>query len=378
MKGRAAWIVLLLLAGFFVAPPSPVAMTAAATHGDVLEVGFMDMPTRVDGVLEAGEYAHNHTDPDTGIAIHVQYSGNTLGISLETPGVGWVALSLGAVLVGSNVTDVLVFSLENGTLRSLDEVDHGWERHLDVAVGGTDDIIAAAAATTGAGWRVEFQVPLDSADDNDHHFLPNGTYPFSLAYNATSPDPSTPDTAHSMTDLLLHVGPAPEIYRAERTAVRIPPPKLVAGQKSTLAGILTNTTGTPIPDQPVEFYLKTTFGLLYLGLGRTNSLGKAGVVYEPKSPGTWTLYVAFRGTGRYFPSNETVEVTVLGALEPEASWLSTTLGITAVVFLVVGGVWGAYAFVLSQLLGIRRTGRRLVTRQPSQEGEGGEKHRRQE
>lgn len=375
MRTRAPWLTLFLLLAFLVAPPSPTAMPAAATHGDVLEVGFMDAPTRVDGIVAAGEYSHNHTDPDTGITIHVQYSGNVLGITLESPGQGWVALSLGAVLVGSNVTDVLVFSEDNGTVRALDEVDHGWERHLDVTIGGTDDIIAAAAATTGTGWRVEFQVPLDSADDNDHHFLANGTYPFSLAYNATSMDPLTPDTAHSMTDLLLHVGPTPEIYRAERTTVRASEQELVAGQKSTISGVLVNTSGRPLQDQPVEFYLKTTFGLLYLGLGRTNSLGKAGIIYEPKNAGTWTLYIAFRGTGQYLPSNDTVLLTVLEAPAAAGFWLTTTLGITTVVFLVVGGVWGSYLFVASQLLAIRRIGRRNVTGLPSQRGEGGENHR---
>jgi len=374
MRTRAAWLVLLVLLTSLAAPSSPVAVPASATHGDALEVGFMDSQSRVDGTLGAGEYSHNHTDPDTGITIYVQYSGNVLGIALESPGLGWVALSLGAVLVGSNVTDVLVFADANGTLLALDEVDHGWERHLDVTVGGTDDIIATAASTTGSGWRVEFQVPLDSADDNDHHFLANGTYPFSLAYNASSSDPSTPDTAHSMTDLLLHVGPSPDISRAERTAVRASTQELIAGQKGTLTGLLKNTSGAPIPDEPIEFYLKTTYGLLYVGLGRTNSLGKAGVVYEPKSSGTWTLNVVFRGTGRYFPSNDTVELTILEAPSSGGFWLTPTLGITAVILLVVGGVWGSYAFVVSQLLGIRRAGRRSVTRHSSIRGEGGENH----
>ena len=377
MRTRASWLALFLLLALLVAPPSPTVVPAAGSHGDVLEVGFMDSPTQVDGTLAAGEYAHNHTDPDTGMTIHVQYSGSVLGIALEAPGRGWVALSLGAVLVGSNYTDILVFAFDNGTLRSLDEVDHGWERHLDQAVGGTDDIIASGAATTATGWRVEFQVPLDSADDNDHHFLPNGTYPFSLAYNATSTDPASPQTAHS-TEFLLHVGASPEIFRAERTAVRGSAQKLVAGQKSTVSGVLMNASGSPLPDQPVEFYLKTTFGLLYLGLGRTSSLGKAGIVYEPKSPGSWTLYVAFRGTGRYLPSNDTVQLAVLEAPAEAAFWLTTTLGITTVVFLVVGGVWGSYLFVVSQLFAIRRIGRRNVTRHPSQKGEGSENHPRTE
>src|SRR3989304_2809719 len=64
---------------------------------------------------------------------------------------------------------------------------------------------------------------MDSADDNDHHFRANETYPLSVAYNATSPDPTTDQTAHSL-QLLLHVGPTPMVMNWQATPVRAPPP----------------------------------------------------------------------------------------------------------------------------------------------------------
>jgi hypothetical protein len=294
---------------------------------------------------------------------------------VESTGRGWVAVSLGAVLVGSNYTDVLTFALENGTLRALDQVDHGWERHIDVQIGGTDDIIAASGLSTAGGVLLEFQIPLDSADDNDHHFRPNGTYPFSLAYNATSTDFGTEHTAHS-SGLLLHIGPTPEFVNARPTTLQAGTNRLIAAQRGTLAGVLRDVEGKGIADHPVEFYLGTTYGLLYLGLARTNALGKASLEYEPRAAGTWTLTIVFRGSGLYLPSNETVTLVVDPSAGPGAPWLRTDTAIAFVVMAVVGGVWASYLFVALQLTGIRREGRRDVTRLSSPEGEGGENHRR--
>jgi len=368
---RSALLSFVLVA-FLVVGPAPTSQPGMASHGGALDVGYMNTTTEVDGVLGPGEYSGFYTDEATGITIAMQYSGSVLGIGLEVPGIGWVAVSLGAVLAGSNYTDVLFFTYRNGTLTALDEVDHGWERHLDVAIGGTDDIIASALTLRPGGYILEFQIPLDSADDNDHHFLPNGTYPFSLAFNATSPDPASPDTAHSSV-LFLHIAPSPMIHPGERTFTKALPGRAIVGQKNTLAAELTNQSGAPLSGQPVEFYLKTTYGLLYLGLGRTNNLGKAGIAYEPKASGTWTLYVVFRGTGRYLPSNDSVELVVLPAPVVGGAWIRVDTAIALVVLVVVGGVWGSYAYVVTQILAIRRSARRHLTRLSSQEGRGGEK-----
>jgi len=361
----------LLLLGFAVF--IPLAVPAAGDPGDTLEVGYVDAPTVVDAILAAGEYPNAYTDVATTLTIHAQYSGNVLGIAIESPGRGWIAISLGAVLVGSNYTDLLTFALDNGTLRAIDQVDHGWEVHMDLAVGGTDDIIAAAATQTPAGLTLEFQIPLDSADDNDHHFRPNETYPFSLAYNATSTDLASPDTAHS-TGLLIRIGPTPQFVRASPTVLRASSVDLVAGEPGTLAAVLRDADGNPVANHPVEFYLETTYGPLYLGLARTNSLGKAALEYEPRAPGTWTFFIAFRGSGQYLPSNQSVELVVLAPPALPAPLLPADTAIAFLVFAVVGGIWGTYLFVFSQLAGIRRAGRAALTRPPSTEAKGGESH----
>ena len=375
MRIRAVTATLTLLGLLALGPSAPLAWTASAGHEGSLVVGYLENLTAVDGILAAGEYADAFSDASTGISIHVQYSGSVMGIALESPGRGWVALSLGAVLVGSNYTDVLVFALANGTLVAVDRVDHGWEQHFDVAGGGTDDIIAASGAEGPGGILVEFQIPLDSADDNDHHFRPNETYPFSLAFNATSADLEAPHTAHS-DGLFLVIGPAPLVVTAERPALRANIPTLTAGFRSMISAVLGNASGGPIPDQPIEFYQYTTFGLLYLGLDRTNAVGKAGIEYEPRTPGTWTFLAAFRGTGRYLPVNATVEVTVAALPAPGGPILPTHVGIGLVVAAVLGGVWGSYAFVFAQLGSIRRSARRSPHAPISQKGEGGDTHRR--
>ncbi len=375
MKARNFVFALLALM-FLSVPgaPSGLSIPAAGTHGGGLEAGFMNTTTSVDGVFAAAEYADNYTDPTTGIGIYVQYSGNVLGLGVDSPGRGWVALSLGGVLVGSNYTDILVFAWDNGTFRSLDEVDHGWERHLDILIGGTDDIIASAATLTGSGIRVEFQVPLDSADDNDHHFRPNETYPLSVAYNATSTDPTTDDTAHS-PQLLLHIAPTPMVMTMQPTAIRPLSSDLVVGQPSTLSAVLRDASGAAVRDQPLEFYQETTFGLLYLGLARTNSLGKASLSYEPRAEGTWTFHVMFRGAGPYEPSETLIELVVLAPAGPLAPWIRTDTAIALVVLAVLAGVWGSYLYVGLQLGAIRKSGRRSLPRLSSSTSEGGEKHR---
>lgn len=374
---RPGSLAVVVLTGLLaLALPGPFASPAAAAHGGVLEVGWLDLPTTVDAAVAAGEYADNATDPVTGIVVHVQYSGSVMGMALEVPGRGWVAVALGAVLVGSNYTDVLSFVLENGTLRALDQVDHGWERHLDEAIGGTDDVIQAAAVLTASGLLVEFQVPLDSADDNDHHFRENGTYPFSLAYNATSPDLASPDTAHS-SGLLVRIGPAPEVVIAAPTSIRAASARLVVGQRMTLGAFLLDPAGAPVPGQPIEFYQETTFGLLYLGLERTNALGKAGLEYEPRAEGTWTFRFMFRGTGTLLPSSQSLTIVAesAGSLPPA---FRIDLGIALVVLTVLSGVWGSYAFVLRQLAAIRAEGVPRMPRLRSLQGEGGDEHRRVE
>lgn len=371
-RGAVVACLAILLLSFGGGPSSPAGPAAAAHAGD-LDAAYMNRTTSVDAAFATDEYSDNFTEAATGITIYVQYSGNVLGVGLESPGVGWVALTLGGVLVGSNYSDLLIFSYDAGTWRALDMVDHGWERHLDEAIGGTDDIIASAGIVDGTRLRVEFQIPLDSADDNDHHFRANETYPLSVAYNATSPDPTTDHTAHS-PQLLLHVGPTPMVMNWQATAVRALPAALVVGQAATLAGQLRDASGTPVRDQPLEFYQETTFGLLYLGLARTTGMGKASIEYEPRAAGTWTFHIVFRGAGPYLPSNETIELVVIAPAAPPGPLLPVDTGIALVILVVLAGVWGSYVFVASQLAAIRKSGRRALPRLPSSKGEGGENH----
>lgn len=152
--------------------------------------------------------------------------------------------------------------------------------------------------------------------------------------------------------------PAPVRAAVDPTAIQIvTPSELVAGVQTTLVAHLQDTaTAAPVPGGILSFAEKTTFGWLVLGNVTTDDLGEAGVPYEPVHDGTYTIAVAFAGDANYSSSNASLALTVLAASSPPPPFLTTDQVIVLVIVLVVGSVWATYAFVASQILGIRRIG----------------------
>ncbi len=378
---RAVVAALLVLACL----PLAVSLSAppgAASHNGYAECPYSDQLTVVDGAIVAGEYADTYTDPDTGITVSLQYSGSTMAIGLQSPGQGWVAIAFSSVVVGTNYTNVIAAYVDalTGQVRAEDEVDHGWERHWDTSIGGTNDILAVAGVKNGTGTTVEFHYPLNSTDRNDQHFEPGGTYSFAVAFSASSSDFNSSDSGHSRL-LLVYIGPTPSFLPPEGTRIAAGvPSRIVAGESTVLTAVLRNATGVGLSGRPLTFWLDTTFGPLLLGNATTNNAGKAATVYAPRGAGTWTLTVRFAGQGRFQPSEASAVVDVQDPVTSPPPILRTDTGIALIVLAVVGSIWLTYGFVAYQLSAIRAEGRGHspllagLPRLRSYKAKGGEKH----
>ncbi len=355
---------------------------AAATHQGYAECLYSDQLTVVDGVVVAGEYADSYADPDTGIVVSMQYSGDMMGIALQSPGQGWVAIAFSSVMVGTNYTNVIQAYVDGATgqVTAADEVDHGWERHWDTAIGGTYDIRQIAGTKNASGTTVELHYPLNSTDAEDQHFEPGGTYSFTVAFSAASSDFNSTDSGHS-PQVLLQVGPKPSFLRPEATRIAVGVPlRAVVDAPATVNAVLRNASEIGLSGQTLEFLVQTTFGPLLIGNFTTNNAGKAAIQYTPRGSGVWTLLVRFAGQGRFEPSEASAELVVADSPTAPPPLLRTDTGIALIVLAVVGSIWLTYGFVAYQLSAIRAEGLGRpppladLLRLRSYKSKGGEKH----
>jgi len=154
--------------------PSPPPAVATASTG----------PTRaIDGVIYAGEYAHN-TEAE-GFAIHWSNDARTLRVGLISPGTGYVSIGFDPVrrMEGANY---ILGAVVNGQVIARDDFGTGPVVHTsDVANGGTQDILEAAGSEVGGKTYFEFAIPLDSGDALDKVLVPGQTYNVLIAYHDT-------------------------------------------------------------------------------------------------------------------------------------------------------------------------------------------------
>jgi len=137
------------------------------------------------------------------------------------------------------------------------------------------------------------------------------------------------------------------------------PPRVDVDEEFMLAASL-HEHAIPLALRELVFLRKTTFGELELARAATDSSGFASVTGSLPSPGTYVFAVAFAGEGTLRSSVVTSTVIVVGPPPPMPDFLAfVSAGI--VVAVVVGSVWGCYAFVLTQLWEIRREGRRSAS-----------------
>jgi hypothetical protein len=181
------------------APAAPAAISQAATppvQPQILRPS-VEAPARsdvapalpvtaMDGVIYAGEYAHN-TEAN-GFEIHWSNDARTLRVGLISPGLGYVAIGLDPVsrMEGANF---ILGAVIDGRVTVRDDFGSGPVAHsADTERGGANDILDAAGCEANGKTYLEFAIPLDSGDPMDKPLSPGGTYKVLIAYHETDDD----------------------------------------------------------------------------------------------------------------------------------------------------------------------------------------------
>lgn len=133
------------------------------------------------------------------------------------------------------------------------------------------------------------------------------------------------------------------------------------GKKNLVATAMAE--GKPVENVTVIFYVRRTFGNLELGQDRTLDDGTAALPFPSDLPGgpTGMLHVLAearstggiaRTEGEFYGGRI---VPTVNAPYPRALWTPRApLLLVAIIFALVTVAWGAYAFVISQLIAIRK------------------------
>lgn len=138
----------------------------------------------IDGVIHTGEYAH--TLESGGFRVFWSNDDTVLRMGLLSPGTGYVAIGLDPDqrMRGANF---ILGAVRDGQLEMRDDYGTGLLRHeADVAIGGRDDILAAAGREVNGQTMIEFVIPLDSGDPFDKPLKPGETYTILVAFHNTN------------------------------------------------------------------------------------------------------------------------------------------------------------------------------------------------
>jgi len=166
-------------------PSAPPAMTPAPVA--ITPVLPASGPrAAIDGIIYAGEYAHNTSA--AGFEIHWTNDAHTLRVGLISPGTGYLAIGFDPVnrMAGANY---ILGAVTAGGVVTRDDFGTGPVAHTpDVMSGGTNDILEAEGSEASGKTYFEFVIPLDSGDALDKALAPGSTYNVLIAYHLTSDD----------------------------------------------------------------------------------------------------------------------------------------------------------------------------------------------
>jgi hypothetical protein len=181
----------------------PVPAPVAAAESVVREVAAP--VTAIDGVIYAGEYAHN--TEAAGFEVDWSSDATLLRVGLISPGTGWLAVGFDPVnrMQGANF---ILGAVRDGKTVVRDDFGTGAVGHSpDTANGGSDDILAAAGCEANGKTYLEFIIPLDSGDAMDRPLHPGSTYKILIAYHDSSDDFGTWHTRRGSGSITLDPAP---------------------------------------------------------------------------------------------------------------------------------------------------------------------------
>jgi len=308
----------------------------------------------VDGVVNPGEYAGTFTDTVTGIAVSWVHDDVNLSVGIVSPGTGWAGIGFGPegiLMDGSNI--IIGYVLGPATVIS-DEYGVGLNHIADIGLGGRDDILERAGSEASGKTTLEFRIPLDTGDAYDIAMRTGKTFSLLLAYHDTADDLITLHTTASAGSFILERDPNKIPTRRASLGLEGLGEPREAGNVTLVARLL-GDDGLPLASAVIDFFVNTSVGGGFLGAAETDAQGAALLNYTFLSPGPFRFVARFEGDLEYVPAE--ANATLVAARSTGPSVLSTSdLAIRAVIFATLAGVASVYAFVVVQILLIRRVG----------------------
>jgi len=343
---RVAALVALALAAILPLPPAAAEPVTVPFQRPVTAI--------VDGVVNPGEYAGSFTDPITSIAVSWVHDDVNISVGLVSPGTGWAGIGFGpegVLMDGSNI--VIGYVLGAATVIS-DEFGVGLNHIADIGLGGRDDILERAGSEASGKTTLEFRIPMDSGDAYDIALRTGKTFSLLLAYHDTADDLITLHTSASVESLVLERDPSKiPTRRASLGLEGLGEPREAANV--TLVARLLGDDGLPLASAVIDFFVNTSVGGGFLGAAVTDTQGAARLNYTFLSPGPFRFVARFEGDLEYVPAEANTTLVAEHSTGPSVLWTSDR-AILALVFATLAGVASVYAFVVVQILMIRRTG----------------------
>ncbi len=343
---QLAILVTLALAAMLWPPPAAAQSVIVPFQRPVTAV--------VDGVVNPGEYAGTFTDTVTGIVVSWVHDDVNLSVGIVSPGTGWAGIGFGpegVLMDGSNI--LIGYVLGASTVIS-DEYGVGLNHIADIGLGGRDDILERAGSEASGKTTLEFRIPLDSGDAYDIALRTGKTFSLLLAYHDTADDLITLHTIASAGSLILERDPSQiPTRRASLGLEGVGEPQEAANV--TLVARLLGDDGLPLVSAVIDFFVNTSVGGGFLGAAETNAQGAALLNYTFLSPGPFRFVARFEGDLEYVPAEANTTLVAARSTGPAVLWTSDH-AIRSLIFATLAGVASVYAFVVIQILLIRRVG----------------------
>ncbi len=129
----------------------------------------------VDGKIATSEYSHTYKHLPSGIILYWQIVGDSIFFGIQSPAKGWTGIGFNPVGNMKGSSDMYMFLFTDGKLVANDMtmIKATGAPKFDKAVGGTDDIVAAAGTLNGKGMVIEFTRAIDTKDKMDRPIFVN-------------------------------------------------------------------------------------------------------------------------------------------------------------------------------------------------------------
>lgn len=158
LASLAGGVLLAFVLGFSLGAPRRLVSLVISRHA----------PHRLDGRIEPGEYRFRWQDEASKLRFEWSVEGDRLLGAVFSPDTGWVAVGFGGdgpLMYGA---DIVIGYVDARGAHLRDHYASTPTNHdPDSALGGSDDVLAAAGLETAEGTMVEFVRPLAAHDSTD-------------------------------------------------------------------------------------------------------------------------------------------------------------------------------------------------------------------